>query len=335
MANIDRAIARQRRRLQDREDAAVARLQRAHLDILGTLQSDLDAITRRIERAIRDGEPINIDWLRRQERYHRLIEDTRLAYASYEPLVGDVVVNGKRDAIQSSRADAVERAEALGLRGTTMYASLNTPALEALTGQLAPDSPLMGVITSHGDNAVDIIERELVRGMGRGSGADEMVRAIRRQLGGDADASRIRALVRTEMHRSYRSSLFFQYQEMGFTHWRWSAALSSRTCLACLSRHGTLYPMTEAYMPAHVNCRCSPQPASASSRHRGMTGEDWFMAQPSYVQRSMIGSQDAFEAFERGDLRLRDFEGMVHSETWGDSIIQLSGRSALRKAGVA
>ena len=85
-------------------------------------------------------------------------EQTEADYARYEPVVRDEVIAAKRDAVQRTGQDALERAEALGLRTNTMYATLNTEALTALTGALAPDSPLRGVISSHGPRAVQVIE---------------------------------------------------------------------------------------------------------------------------------------------------------------------------------
>jgi SPP1 gp7 family putative phage head morphogenesis protein len=335
MSRIQRVIAAERTRLATRETLAVDRLHRAHQTIIDTLHSDLEGVTDLIEDAVREGRPVNIDWLRRQERYHRLIEQTQARYAQYEPLVTDTVTGAKRDAVWRAQSDAVERAEALGLRTNVMYATLNVPALEALSGALSPDSPLRGIIRSHGPRAVEIIERELIAGMGRGSGADEMVRSIRRQLGGDADVARLRALIRSESMRSYRASLFEQYSGMGFRYWRWSCALSARSCLACISQGGKVFSMDDPFMPAHVNCRCSPAPATSDTPLRGMDGEAWFARQPADVQRRMIGNQDAYAAYRDGQLQLKDFTGHQHSDVWGSAIYQRSGRSALQAKGIA
>src|SRR5690606_37555997 len=71
MSRLTDAIAAERRRLAAREADAVRRLLAYHDVILDALTDDLQAVTEMIEAAIRNGEPVNIDWLRRQERYHR------------------------------------------------------------------------------------------------------------------------------------------------------------------------------------------------------------------------------------------------------------------------
>jgi SPP1 gp7 family putative phage head morphogenesis protein len=86
-----------------------------------------------------------------------------------------------------------------------------------------------------------------------------VARVIRNRVDG-VMMSRSLALTRTELMRAYRGSLFDQYGAMGFTQWQWSAAMSTRTCLACISRSGKVYSMDNPFMPAHVNCRCSPVP---------------------------------------------------------------------------
>src|SRR5690606_32572780 len=83
MSRLTDAIAAERRRLAQREADAVRRLLAYHDTILDALTDDLAAVTEMIETAIRNGEPVNIDWLRRQERYHRLMDDVQANYRQY------------------------------------------------------------------------------------------------------------------------------------------------------------------------------------------------------------------------------------------------------------
>src|SRR5690606_2170992 len=112
--------------------------------------------------------------------------------------------------------------------------------------------------------------------------------------------ARLEALVRTESMRAFRGSLFDQYSAMGVERWRWTAAHGSRTCLACLSLSGRTFPMSEPFMAAHVNCRCVPTPVSPAVSVE--SGPDWFARQPVATQRAMMPSDEAFDAWQNGDV---------------------------------
>src|SRR5690606_31356346 len=286
MSRLTDAIAAERRRLAQREADAVRRLLIAHDAILAALDDDLRAVTEMIEAAIAAGEPVTIDWLRRQERYHRLMDDVQASYRQYALIVQDEAASAQWAGARQGAEDAIERVTAMGLTTQVMTARVNVPALERLMGALSPGSPLRQVIDRYGDTAASIIEQELIAGTGRGAGPREVARLIRKRVDG-VMASRSLALTRTELLRAYRGSLFDQYAAMGFQQWQWSAAMSTRTCLACISRSGKVYSMDNPFMLAHVNCRCSPVPVHPAATARIPSGEEWFARQSADVQRRM------------------------------------------------
>src|SRR5690606_19443655 len=215
MSRLTDAIAAERRRLAQREADAVRRLLIAHDAILAALDDDLRAVTEMIEAAIAAGEPVTIDWLRRQERYHRLMDDVQASYRQYALIVQDEAASAQWAGARQGAEDAIERVTAMGLTTQVMTARVNVPALERLMGALSPGSPLRQVIDRYGDTAASIIEQELIAGLGRGAGPREVARLIRTRVDG-VMMSRSLALTRTELMRAYRGSLFDQYAAMGF-----------------------------------------------------------------------------------------------------------------------
>src|SRR5690606_24217125 len=336
MSRLTDAIAAERRRLAQREADAVRRLLTYHETILDALTDDLQAVTEMIDAAIRNGEPVNIDWLRRQERYHRLMDDVQAHYRQYALIVQDEAASAQWAGARQGAEDAIERVTAMGLTTQVMYARVNVPALERLMGALSPGSPLRQVIERYGDTAASIIEQELIAGLGRGAGPREVARVIRKRVDG-VMMSRSLALTRTTLMTAYNGSLTDQFSAMGFQYKIRVASLSSRSCLACIAAHGTRYPI-DAAMDEHVNGRCTWAPyhpaAERAIRSLG-TGEEWFRSQPASVQRKMIPSAQAYDAFQRGDLSLQDFVGRSHSHDWGTQLYQRSGRSALAARGIA
>jgi hypothetical protein len=125
-------------------------------------------------------------------------------------------------------------------------------------------------------------------------------------------------LARTETQRPFRSSLIKTYQMHGhiLDGWKWSAAKSTRTCLACLSLDGQVFPLSVSFMGNHPNCRCSPTPYRKAANIQSMTGESWFLAQPERTQRKMLPA-GAWEPFQSGVLRLDDFVQRDNDPVWG------------------
>jgi hypothetical protein len=101
--------------------------------------------------------------------------------------------------------------------------------------------------------------------------------------------------------------------------WRWSASLSLRTCAACLSRHGKVYPLSKV-MDRHVNCRCSMSPYLGNGEDvEWESGEKWLKRQSPAVQNNILGKEGG-SLFRSGDVLLSDFERVTRSSVWGDSV---------------
>lgn len=334
MSDLDRAIARARREISAGETPIRRALARAYREAVDALQGDLEAVTRMIADARKAGVDLSPDWLRRQARYQELLRQAEYQFARFATEGERILAAGQVRAVSGGAHAAMELTEAVGLSPATVGfgAAINVPAVERLVASLLPGSPVRDVLNRYGPFAASVIERELVAGMIEGAGPREVVRTIRREIGGGATRARLDALVRTEYMRSFRGSLFQTYSQLGVTHWVWTASLSARTCLACLSMSGRRFPMTETFMPAHISCRCVPTPDSPYVTYQ--RGEDWFASQDADVQRRMMPSGDAYTAYRDGRLPLSAFVGHKRSSVWGSSITERSGRAAMRAAGV-
>lgn len=350
MSEYSDAIKQQRQAQQRREAEFTGRMLKAYDDLIDSLEGDLRDITEQIVEARANGEAIHPDWLRRQSRYARLIDQARLSSDTFMALGTNIINDVHGSELERGAVDALERMNLLmgnagpiaALDRDVFSGQINVQALENLVFQTSPTSPLMKVLESHGTGAAEIITSGLVSGTS-GKGADEIYRSIRRQLQSPVADSRLMALVRTEMMNSYRASMHQQYQQFDdeIDGWMWSAHRGPRTCLACLAMDGQVFPMDQPFTQAHVCCRCSASPwpkdlypeVRAFLQQQG-SGEDWIRRQPLETRRKMFPSKDAFEAFERGDLSLMDFVGYTDSPVWGRKIHAVSGRQAMARRGV-
>jgi SPP1 gp7 family putative phage head morphogenesis protein len=325
MSDLNRAIRRARRQIERDEAPIRRRLRQAYRDALDALNADLEAVTAMIGEARRAGVDVSPDWLRRQSRYRMLLADVEYQYRRFAEQGARILLDGQFAAVSGGAHVAPDLMTAAGVTG--FGARVNVPAVERLISVMQLGSPVRQVLDSYGPYAAKVIEDEMIAGLIEGTGPREIVRRIRRGVNSGTSRARLDALTRTEMMRAFRGSLFDQYAAMGLERWRWTAALSSRTCLACLSMSGTVYPMSRPFMQAHINCRCIPSPVAPGVELE--TGEAWFARQPAETRRLMMPSGEAYDAYQRGDVTLDDFRGVKRSRVWGSSYVQRSGREAI------
>lgn len=98
----------------------------------------------------------------------------------------------------------------------------------------------------------------LIRGMAVGDNPRIVAADMLRRVQGGFEGGRARAenIARTELISAMRTA----GQRAQDAHrdvlagWRWTAALSSRTCPACLSQHGRVFPLDEPGPQGHQSC---------------------------------------------------------------------------------
>jgi hypothetical protein len=141
------------------------------------------------------------------------------------------------------------------------------------------------------------------------------------------------------MIRAYRGANLETYRanEDVVGQWRWTCALSKRTCAACLAMDGTLHDLSEE-MGSHPCCRCTPVPVTKDwaailgpfgidtskipdTRPTIQSGVEWFDQQPDETQLAILG-KGKFDAYQNGDFGLKDIVGHIHDKDWGHSIYE-------------
>lgn len=325
-SRLEDTIAEQRQHLAEMDATASARMRAIYQEQAEAVLRELELVTRQIERARAAGIDVHPDWLRRQGCYVRLLYQLDTLYSEFSVdgthLLQQLALDGRQYGVLAGQ----QQMRAVGI---DFGGRINVPATERFVASLDPSSPVRTVLEGYGAFARDVITKELVDGMALGRGPRDIAALIRRQLVDGAEA-RLDTLVRTELMRSYRGSLFDQYAGH-CDEWTWTAAHSARTCLACLAMSGRRFPMTTPFMASHPNCRCCPTPVPRRLYvDLPPTGEEWFRSQPTATQRSMMPSAEAWAAFQDGRLGLFDFVGMRQDPLWGESVYQRSGVEALR-----
>jgi SPP1 gp7 family putative phage head morphogenesis protein len=329
-SELDRAITRARRAIETDEAPIRRTLQRVYQQAIDELTVDLNAMTRQIAQARAEGVDVNPDWLRRQARYRQLLADVEVQFLRFSGDGLRILREGRLRAIRGGAVQAWDLMDAAGFE-IGFGGRVNTGAVERAVAALSDESPLRRVLDGYGTRAATVIEETLLRGIVQGTAPRELVRQLRRQLLDAVTQARLDSLVRTEMMRAFRGSLNAQYAEMAhlIAGYRWSCAKGIRTCLACLAMDG--HVQKTPHDRFHIRCRCidSPVPIGVSVPYE--TGPQWFARQPARIQRTMLPSPAAYDAFGRGELTLEHFVGTTQSRVWGTSVVELSGRLALER----
>lgn len=123
------------------------------------------------------------------------------------------------------------------------------------------------------DGSVAAIKAELVRGIGDGDNGEDIARtAARMQAAYDLSLSRAINISRTEILDAYRNAahLFDQANSDVLAGWVWTSALDRRTCPACWSKHGTVYPTSTPGPWDHQQGRCARVPVVRPWRELGI-----------------------------------------------------------------
>jgi len=336
-SEIQVAERRFRQALIARDAAAARRMVESYAQVHQRAQRDLDAIVARIAARRAEGLEFSPSWLYRQERYQILRRESLREIQRFNA-IAEVEIRGLQS---SALRDALEAAQELtsrqlrqggppggAARIMSTFAAPDLEALESQIGFLGDGSPLRRVLLRHGAATVDSAGVELVAGLVRGLGPREVAQALTRTLGTGLSKSLL--IARTEMMRSHRqaSDASFGANADVLDGWRWSAALSDRTCSACLALDGQVFPIGTVF-GSHPACRCTMIPIPKSWRDLGFsdapdarsplpTGADWLAAQPESVQHRILGAR-GLEAYQSGEMNLRDFVGYRKTRAWGET----------------
>ena len=179
------------------------------------------------------------------------------------------------------------------------------------------------------------IRAELARGMIVGDNPREAARRMLAATEGRFTGGLTRALniSRTEMLDAMRTAQHATDQVNAgiLAGWTWGAHLDSRTCISCISMHGTEWPLTEPGPIDHHSGRCARLPRTKSWAELGFTGipepdlgmvdaVEWFDGLTEEEQRAMLGAR-GFDAWRAGTFPMDQWSARKGNDGWRDSFV--------------
>ena len=174
-----------------------------------------------------------------------------------------------------------------------------------------------------GVNAAQNVSDVILSLVAQGKGSDTIARAMETWLG--VPYAWAENSVRTATLYSYRLASHASYRanERVVQGWVWQATLDSRTCVSCLSMHGTRHSNDET-LNDHHRGRCTPIPVVIGTTWADnmQSGETWFNAQSEGDQRAIMGNR-MYEAYRGGQFAFGDL-----SRTYEDAVYGTMRRAA-------
>lgn len=222
------------------------------------------------------------------------------------------------------------------------WVRLDPTAADAITARAtqtihALSIPLTGVM-------IDGMKASLRSGIIVGANPRTTARRILDRLNGEFNGGLARAerIARTEQIDAHRVAQHAaeQANTSVLKGWVWYTTFDSRTCISCLVKHGTEYPIEEYGPDDHQNGRCTRLPITKTAAELGFVGvkepphqipdaRAWFDNLTEDSQREIMGPgrlklyQDGVASWE--DMTVRR-ESPAWRDSWGvPTVAQLKG----------
>jgi SPP1 gp7 family putative phage head morphogenesis protein len=315
-------------RERDKQSAVVLKqLGSAYSQLYKRLSEKIELEARRIFE--NGGETVSRTWI--IDRLSSLREQMTDEIKKFSVITEGAIDGQTLEALTAGgkQATAMMDAVAGGTRGfvSVNFAKLNTAQIDTMLAFLAPGSPLRDNIAKmtgyHTEKIVDQLVEAIALGYNPYKTAKNiapfMDKVLETAKNGMAsvlsDAVR---MARTAQIYTYRAAAQANYQANDdvVSGWQWNCSEDELVCPACLSLHGKVFDNDEM-QDGHYNCRCFMTPVVLGQPLISENaGQEYFDSLSEAEQRSVMGDK-AYDAYQNGDIGLKDFSKQVDEQTYG------------------
>jgi SPP1 gp7 family putative phage head morphogenesis protein len=295
--------------------AQQAEMVRRWLAVERRLMGQMEALAYRMDAVRREGGTVTLNMLLNDVRYRELLAQLQQEQAKYTVYAERTISDGQQ---AMASAGVRQSQQAIAAQVSTSFNRLPVSAVEHMVGLTGAGTPLNSLLVQSWPLSAQGLTQALVDGVALGWGPRKTAKMMAEGMTGSLN--RMLTISRTEILRVYNESSRQQYIASGIvTSYTRIAAHDTRTCLHCIVLEGTVYPTNEL-MPSHPNCRCALIPiVRGAPKPEWLKGEDWFMAQPSATQESIMG-RGRYELWRTGQIGLHDSTQIVPNPVWGDTL---------------
>lgn len=327
-------IADVRRSMQHMSDAQTRELVGAWVEAWDTLIPDYQASIDSLMLQAVDGK-VSPAKVRANTRLRRALETTE---ATLEALSARLVEDTARTLPEAIRAgfegSSATIAAQLPVAAASIVSGWDRVNPEALDAIVTRSTQQIHSSAKHlAPDAVNRMKKELVRGISTGGHPEDTARRIIKQAEGRFNGGLNRALTiaRTETLDAHRAGSLASSKENAdiLKGWAWDCDFSERTCPACLSKHGEMFP-TEAPGPeGHPNCRCARRDVTKSWKELGFddieepepdkpSAQDWYEGLTPSSQAEIMGTARR-DLLASGDIKWDNLATKQENPSWRPS----------------
>jgi len=309
-----------RARILAQDAATFADLVRRWSQVEAALQAQILDLALQIEEMQAAGQTVTRAKLMRLERYQQLLAQAQQQVEQYNRWAANAITGGQRTAAGLGVEGATAAIEAVyaeaGVFGT--FGRLNFSAVEAMFGLAADGTPLYELLAASYPETVASLTETLSTAIASGYNPRKTAGLMADAMAGNLNRATL--IARTEQIRAYRTATQMQYQASGVVSgYQRRAALSDRTCAACLALDGKVY-QTDQLIDSHPACRCVMIPILSEYDSPTLpTGPDWFNQQNAATQQKILGAAK-YKAWKDGRFAFEDVARVKDDKTWGPTI---------------
>lgn len=289
-------------------DAATLSLTKAWARAWDTLAREMAAAVADVLADVGPGGEWPKPWeLTRIARLQSALESAHTALVTLGTRAGVTITDGAGNAIAAT-VDAEPR-----LISSQLPAAEQVAAAVKFADRILPSAldvivaRTQGTIVSEANalshEAMESMRRALIRGVAVGTNPRVAARQMLEGLeqGFNGGLNRAMVIARTEILDAYRVTSQYAHAVNAdvLDGWVWLCALDARVCPSCLSRNGSVHPLTDPGPLDHQQGRCARMPQTKSWASLGIKTPEpastfpdaraWFAAQPEATQLQIMG----------------------------------------------
>lgn len=317
--------------LTARDADTILVMSRQWLILEEALEADISLLLQEIAAA---GLESNLQRIYKLNRYRKLLTQIRREKGRYDAWAADYIAEHQQQMAILGINNAHEALSLVLLEGgsSAFFDKLPVSAIELMVGNAGKGGPVFDLLQARYPETVERMTGAMISGLTMGLPPGQVARTMIDGIG--YGLNHALTVARTEMLRVYREASRQQYDSTGaVTGYKRFAAKDPRTCPLCLALDGEVYP-TDELMNVHPNDRCIMVPIV-----RGVpeitweTGEEWLRRQDPAIQQGVLGPT-AFEAWDNGQIELRDLVNKTEHPIWGPSLERVPMSSLIETPGL-
>lgn len=322
-----------RTQLNDHLDAHTLQLARAWVAAWDTLVPQFEAALDQLTAGLQAGDIVPAAQVHQAQRLQQALNMAleraqELAESSAETTAASLpdVLGWAEDSTR-----AITAAQLQHLPAQPKWVQLDPAAVDAIVARTTQTIHALSIPLT--DTMVGAMRAQLRHGIVVGANPRVTARRIMRQLEGGFMGGAVRAerIARTEQLDAHRVAQHAaeQNNRSVLKGWVWYTTFDKRTCVSCLVKHGTEYPIDEYGPNDHQNGRCTRLPITKTAAELGFVGirepdstlpdaKAWFDNLTEDSQRAIMGA-GRFKLYQDGIASWEDMTTKRETPAWRDS----------------